>query len=52
MLERIIVAIIVAVAVMIAIRGVVRSVKGKERCNCGCENCHAKKSDDYCKKNR
>ena len=38
-MEIILVAIIVAVAVFFAARRLLRTLKGKDSCNCGCQNC-------------
>ena len=39
MSQTIIVALIVATALLFAVRGLVRTIKGKRSCNCGCDNC-------------
>lgn len=39
MIQGILVAVILAVAVFFVVRGVVRTLKGKGGCSCGCENC-------------
>lgn len=50
MIQTIIVAIILAAAAVFVVRGIMRTVKGKGGCGCGCDNCPMK-GDKGCRCN-
>ncbi len=48
MLQTIITLLIVAAAVGFAVRGLVRTLRNKKGCSCGCSNCPMKNSECHC----
>ncbi|MBR1834335.1 MAG: FeoB-associated Cys-rich membrane protein [Bacteroidales bacterium] len=48
MLQTIITLLIVAAAVGFAVRGLVRTLKGKGHCSCGCDHCPAGGKTCHC----